>query len=56
MSMKIKSSTSLGSVAEDLLYVEFNRYIFKKLTKQEIFWIIDHCNSKLNEYYATRKF
>lgn len=37
-------------------YVEFNRHIFKRLSKEEIEWIIRHCDSKLEEYFATRKF
>lgn len=40
----------------EIEYVEFNRHILKKLSKNEIAWIIDHCNSKLEDYYATRKF
>jgi hypothetical protein len=40
----------------EIEYVEFNGYIFKKLSKKEITWIVDHCNSKLKEYFATRKF
>lgn len=41
---------------KEIEYVEFNRHIFKKLSKKEIAWIIDHCNSKLEDYFATRKF
>jgi len=33
-------------------YVEFNRYVFKKLTKEEIGWILEHCERKLGEYYG----
>lgn len=41
---------------KEIDYVEFNRHIFKKLTKHDIAWIIAHCNSKLEEYYNTRNF
>jgi len=40
----------------EIEYVEFNRHIFKKLTRKEIEWIINHCDSKLEEYYSKRKF
>jgi hypothetical protein len=40
----------------EIEYVEFNRYIFRKLTRADIDWIISHCDSKLEEYYGKRKF
>ena len=40
----------------EIEYIEINRYIFKKLSKTDINWIISHCDSKLEEYYNTRKF
>jgi hypothetical protein len=40
----------------EIEYVEFNRHIFKKLTKKEIKWIIAHCDAKLEEYYSKRRF
>lgn len=33
-------------------YVEFNRYVFKKLTREEIRWILEHCERKLGEYHG----
>lgn len=33
-------------------YVEFNRHVFKKLTRDEIGWILGHCDEKLREYYG----
>lgn len=41
---------------KELEYVEFNQYIFKKLTRADISWIIEHCDNKLHEYYEKRKF
>jgi superfamily II DNA or RNA helicase len=38
----------------DIEYVEINNHIFKKLTKEEIKWILDHCDQKLAEYYQKR--
>jgi len=35
----------------DIEYVEFNRHVFKKLTEEEIAWILKHCDEKLDEYY-----
>jgi superfamily II DNA or RNA helicase len=40
----------------EIEYVEFNRHIFKKLTKKDIKWIISHCDAKLEEYYNSRRF
>ncbi|WP_263282473.1 hypothetical protein [Schnuerera sp. xch1] len=31
--------------------MEFNRYIFKRLTDKETIWIISHYDKKLEEYY-----
>lgn len=35
----------------EIEYVELNRYIFKKLTSEDIEWILHHCDRKLDEYY-----
>lgn len=35
----------------DMSYVEFNRHIFKKLTMEEMEWIVQHCDEKLEKYY-----
>lgn len=37
--------------SKDIEYVEFNKYVFKKLTDKEIKWIVSHCDKKLEEYY-----
>ena len=37
--------------SKNIEYVELNRNIFKKLTKDEIDWIISHCDESLREYY-----
>lgn len=31
--------------------VEFNRHVFRKLTKEDVEWIKEHCDQKLKEYY-----
>lgn len=36
----------------EIEYVEFNRHVFRKLTKDDIDWIIEHCDKKLEEYYS----
>lgn len=36
----------------DVEYVEFNRYVFKRLTQGEVDWIIRHCDEKLAEYFT----
>ena len=41
---------------KEIEYVEFNRHVFKKLTRVDINWIIEHCDKKLQEYYEKRKF
>lgn len=38
--------------SKDIEYVEFNKYVFKRLTDKEIEWIINHCDKKLEEYYS----
>lgn len=38
----------------EIEYVEFNRYIFKKLTNADIDWIKTHCDNKLDGYYKKR--
>lgn len=35
----------------EIEFVEFNRHVFKKLTKEDIAWIKAHCDEKLEEYY-----
>lgn len=42
--------------SREIEYVEFNRYIVKKLTTQNIRWIVSWCDKKLEEYYKKRKF
>lgn len=37
--------------SKNIEYVELNKNIFKKLTKDEIDWIISHCDESLREYY-----
>lgn len=37
--------------SREIEYVEFNRHIFRKLTKEDIRWIICHCDQKLEEYF-----
>lgn len=37
--------------SRDIEYVEFNRHIFRKLSKEDVEWIKEHCNNKLEEYY-----
>ncbi|MCR4437254.1 MAG: DEAD/DEAH box helicase family protein [Clostridiales bacterium] len=36
----------------EIEYAEFNRHVFKKLTKEDIEWIKGHCDRKLEEYYG----
>lgn len=38
--------------SREVEYVEFNRHVFKKLTRDEIGWILGHCDEKLREYYG----
>lgn len=40
----------------EIEYVELNRHVFRKLTKEDIDWIITHCENKLVEYYGKRSF
>lgn len=42
------------SRCKELEYVEFNRHVFRKLTKEEKEWIVLHCDGKLEEYYSIR--
>ena len=42
--------------SKDLEYVEFNRYIYRKLTLEEKDWIVSHCRAKLAEYYQRKAF
>ena len=36
----------------EIEFVEFNRFVFKKLTKEDIMRIKEHCDRKLEEYYC----
>jgi hypothetical protein len=38
----------------DLDVVEFNNKIYKSLTDKDKDWIIEVCDSKIEEYYAKR--
>ena len=38
--------------SREIEYVEVNKNIMKKLTEQEIQWIVKHCDEKLQEYYG----
>lgn len=38
--------------SKDVEYVEVNRHIMKKLTCEDIDWIVEHCDEKLREYYG----
>ncbi|MEL1135563.1 DEAD/DEAH box helicase family protein [Desulfitobacterium sp. THU1] len=40
--------------SRDIEYVEFNRHVLKKLTAEEIEWIVEHCERKLDEYYEDK--
>ena len=37
--------------SKDLEYVEFDRYIWNKMTKKDIKQIIEHCDIALDRYY-----
>lgn len=39
---------------KEIEYVEFNRNVFRKLSRQEKDWILLHCESKLEAYYKKR--
>lgn len=39
------------SRCREIEYVEFNRHVFKRLSQEEMEWIVGHCNEKLEEYY-----
>ena len=41
--------------SKDIEYIEINRHIIKKLTDEEIQWIVEHCDKKLEEYYGIYK-
>lgn len=41
--------------SKDIEYIEINRHIMKKLTDEEIQWIVEHCDKKLEEYYGIYK-
>lgn len=36
----------------EIEFVEFNKHVFKKLTKEDIEWIKVYCNEKLGAYYG----
>ena len=38
--------------SREIEFVEFSKYVFKKLTKDDIAWIKMHCDKKLEEYYG----
>lgn len=38
--------------SREIEYVEFNRHVFKKLTREEIGWMLGHCDERLGEYYG----
>lgn len=38
--------------SKEVEYVEFNKLIFKKLSEHDKRWIIEHCESNLNQYYS----
>lgn len=44
------------SRSKNLEFVEFNRYVFKRLTDGEVRWIVEHCDGKLEEYYGREVF
>lgn len=37
--------------SQNVEYIELNRNIFRKLTKEDKEWILSHCDKKLDEYY-----
>lgn len=39
----------------EIEFVEFNKHVFKRLTKEDIEWIKTHCDRKLEEYYGRYK-
>lgn len=36
----------------EIEFIEFNKHVFKKLTKEDIEWIKMHCDEKLGAYYG----
>jgi len=38
--------------SRDVEYLEINRYIWRKLSKEEMAWIVGHSEEKLGEYFA----
>lgn len=40
--------------SRDIECVEINKHIFRKLTKEDICWLLGHCEEKLKDYYSTR--
>ena len=38
--------------SKDIEYIEVSRYIMKKLSIEEIEWIKNHCDNKLNNYFG----
>lgn len=41
--------------SREIEFIEFNKHVFKKLTKDDIEWIKEHCDEKLGEYYERQK-
>ena len=40
----------------EIEYVEFNKHVYRKLTKEDVNWIMEYCNGKLVEYYGRKAF
>lgn len=38
----------------EIEFVEFNRHVYKKLTKEDVEWIRGHCDENLGAYYSRR--
>jgi len=41
--------------SKDIEYIEVNKHIMKKLTSDDIKWIIMHCDERLEEYFGEDK-
>ena len=39
-------------ISKDIEYIEVSRYIRRRLSRDEIAWIIAHSNEKLKEYFG----
>jgi hypothetical protein len=42
------------SRCRDIEYVEFNRHVWRRLTKEERVWIVGWCKKRLEEYYSKK--